>query len=213
MKCDKKYMRLYAVTDRGWIGKKTLAMQVEEAIKGGATCIQLREKEMNDEDFLKEALEIKSLCQTYHVPLFINDNVDVAMKCGADGIHVGQQDMEVSHVRQKISKNMILGVSTQTVEQARMAERNGANYLGVGAVFTTATKLDADSVSTETLKAICKAVSIPVVAIGGINKQNIIKLSGTGIDGVALVSSIFASEDIESECRQLRALADAMVTK
>lgn len=210
MKCDKEFMRLYAVTDRTWLGEKTLAMQVEEALKGGVTCVQLREKEMNEEDFLEEAFAIKVLCGQYNVPFFINDNVDIAIKCGADGIHVGQQDMEASHVRLKIGNQMMLGVSVQTVTQAIKAEQCGADCLGVGAVFATATKPDADTVSLETLQAICKAVSIPVVAIGGINKHNMLRLRDSGIDGVALVSAIFASTNIERECRMLFKLSDTM---
>jgi thiamine-phosphate pyrophosphorylase len=212
MKCDKKTMRLYAVTDRAWVGKQTLYEQVECALKGGATCVQLREKELDTEAFFMEALEIKALCQSYHVPFIINDNVEVAIKCGADGIHVGQQDQEAGNVRELIGEEMILGVSAQTVEQAMLAEKNGADYLGVGSVFPTTTKLDADTVSAETLKAICAAVSIPVVAIGGIYKHNIMQLAGTGVDGVALVSAIFSVEDIENECRMLRRLSEKMVT-
>ena len=211
MKCDKKHMLLYAVTDRTWLNGKNLASQVEEALKGGATCIQLREKDMEEEAFLAEAWEIKALCRKYHVPFIINDNVSVAVKCGADGIHVGQHDMAASNVRALVGDEMILGVSAQTVEQALLAEKNGADYLGVGAVFSTSTKLDADSVSHETVKEICRAVSIPVVAIGGISKHNILQLKGTGVDGVALVSAIFASSDIEKECRGLLALSKEMV--
>lgn len=211
MKFAKEYMRLYAVTDRTWLNGRTLAMQVEEAIKGGVTCVQLREKELNDDDFLEEAFEIKALCKKYSVPFFINDNVDVAIKCGADGVHVGQHDMAATNVREKIGENMILGVSAQTVEQAVEAERNGADCLGAGAVFSTSTKHDADRVSHTTLRAICEAVSIPVVAIGGINRSNIMNLAGTGVDGVALVSAIFASSDIENECRKLLVLSEKMV--
>jgi thiamine-phosphate pyrophosphorylase len=212
MKCDKKTMLLYAVTDRAWVGKQTLYEQVECALKGGVTCVQLREKELDTEAFFTEAIDIKALCQSYHVPFIINDNVEVAIKCEADGIHVGQQDMEAGNVRELIGEGMILGVSVQTVEQAVLAEKTGADYLGVGSVFPTTTKLDADTVSHETLQAICDAVSIPVVAIGGIYKYNIMQLAGTGVDGVALVSAIFGVEDIENECRELRGLSEKMVT-
>jgi thiamine-phosphate diphosphorylase len=211
MKCDKDSLLLYAVTDSTWTDNKTLYMQVEEALKGGATCIQLREKELDDDTFLEEALLIKKLCRVYHVPFIINDNVDIAIQCGADGIHVGQSDMETGNVRKLVGDDMILGVSAQTVEQAVLAEQNGADYLGVGAVFSTSTKLDADMVSYDTLKAICDAVSIPVVAIGGIYKYNIMELAETGVDGVALISAIFASSDIENECRGLLALSKRMV--
>lgn len=211
MKCNKEIMLLYAVTDRAWTGKQTLMEQVEDAIKGGVTCVQLREKELEDEAFLAEAIEMKEICSRYHVPFIINDDVEVAIKCGADGIHVGQKDMEAGNVRALVGKNMMIGVSVQTVEQALAAQNAGADYLGVGAVFTTTTKLDANAVSHKTLKEICETVSIPVVAIGGINKSNILKLSGTGVDGVALVSAIFAAEDIKSECVLLRSLSDEMV--
>lgn len=211
MKYIKEMMLLYAVTDRAWIGKQTLMEQVEGAIKGGITCVQLREKELNQEAFLVEAMEMKALCSQYGIPLIINDNVEIAIKCNAHGIHVGQKDMKAGSVRSLVGDNMIIGVSVQTVEQALDAEKAGADYLGVGAVFTTTTKLDADAVSHETLKEICKAVSIPIVAIGGISKTNILELSGTGVDGVALVSAIFGVEDIELECKSLRLISEKMV--
>ncbi len=211
MKYIKEMMLLYAVTHRAWIGKQTLMEQVEDAIKGGITCVQLREKELDQEAFLAEAMEMKALCSRYGVPLIINDNVEIAIKCNADGIHVGQKDMETGSVRSLVGDNMVIGVSAQTVEQALAAEKAGADYLGVGAVFSTTTKLDANTVSHETLKEICKAVSIPVVAIGGISKSNILELSGTGVDGVALVSAIFGAQDVESECKSLRLLSQKMV--
>ena len=210
MRCTKESMLLYAVTDRTWTGKQTLMEQVEDAIRGGATCIQLREKELDCETFLAEAMEMKSICSRYGVPFIINDDVEIAIHCGADGIHVGQTDMETGNVRSMVGEDMIIGVSAQTVEQAVAAEKAGADYLGVGAVFATSTKLDADSVSHQTLKDICEAVSIPVVAIGGISKANILELSGTGVDGVALVSAIFAAEDIVSECETLRSLSEML---
>lgn len=211
MKCDKKSMRLYAVTDRAWVGKQTLYEQVESALKGGATCIQLREKELDAEDFLQEAKEIKTLCKQYHVPFFINDNVEVAIQCHADGIHVGQDDMPVSQVRKLVGNDMMIGVSAHTVEEALEAEKNGADCLGVGAMFSTTTKTDADLVSQETLRAICRAVQIPVAAIGGINEDNMMQLAGCGIDGVALVSAIFSAQDIEKECQKLLRLSEKMV--
>ena len=211
MECKAEMMRLYAVTDRAWTKEKTLLEQVEDAIKGGATCIQLREKELNEESFLQEALEMRELCSKYHVPFIINDNVDIAIKCQADGIHVGQKDMESGHVRELVGEHMIIGVSAQTVEQAKRAQESGADYLGVGAVFNTSTKLDAADVSMDTLKEICEVVSIPVVAIGGINKGNIMQLSGSGVDGIAVVSAIFAAKDIEKECKELLSLSNEMV--
>lgn len=211
MKCKEEYMRLYAVTDRMWTGKQTLMEQVEDALKGGATCVQLREKELDEEAFLQEAYEMKALCEKYQVPFFINDNVNIAIKCKADGIHVGQDDMEASNVRALVGKDMMIGVSVNCVEQALAAVQAGADCLGVGAMFNTSTKLDADSVSFETLKDICNAVDIPVVAIGGISKENMLQLKGTDVDGVALVSAIFAAEHIEEECKELRLLSETMV--
>ncbi len=211
MKSDKRDLLLYAVTDRAWLGEKTLYEQVEEALLGGATMIQLREKEMDDEDFLREAFEIKDLCRKYKVPFLINDNVEVALKCGADGVHVGQSDMEAGLVREKIGADMILGVSAHTIEQALAAESRGADYLGVGAVFSTSTKSDANAVSYETLRAICKAVKIPVVAIGGISPENVLKLSGSGIAGIAVVSAIFAGGNIKKAAEEMLKLAERTV--
>ena len=211
MKCDKKSMLLYAVTDRAWVGKQSLYQQVECALKGGATCVQLREKELDDEAFLNEAMEISALCRKYGVPFFVNDNVEIAIKCHADGIHVGQEDMEASKVRERVGNDMMIGVSVHSVEEALEAVKNGADCLGVGAMFSTSTKTDVNVMPKETLRDICHAVDIPVVAIGGINKSNISQLAGTGVNGVALVSAIFAADDIESECRLLRKLSEEMV--
>lgn len=212
MKCDKKDLLLYAVTDRHWLNGRTLYSQVEEALKGGATFIQLREKELDEEHFLEEAKEIKELCRRYQVPFVINDNVEIALAVDADGVHVGQSDMEAGDVRAKLGPDKMIGVSAQTVEQAVMAEQNGADYLGVGAVFPTGSKADALEVSHDTLKAICKAVKIPVIAIGGISKENILELSGSGICGIAVISAIFAKDDIEEAARDLRGLTEKMVT-
>ena len=212
MKCDKKDLLLYAVTDRHWLNGRTLYSQVEEALKGGATFIQLREKELNEEHFLEEAKEIKELCRRYQVPFVINDNVEIALAVDADGVHVGQSDMEAGDVRAKLGPDKIIGVSAQTVEQAVMAEQNGADYLGVGAVFPTGSKADALEVSHDTLIAICKAVKIPVIAIGGISKENILELSGSGVCGIAVISAIFAKDDIEEAARELRGLTEKMVT-
>lgn len=213
MKCDKKTMLLYAVTDRAWVGKQSLIQQVESALKGGVTCVQLREKELSDEEFLKEAIEISALCKKYQVPFFINDNVEVAIRCNADGIHVGQEDMKASHVREMVGDNMMIGVSVHSVDEAIQAVENGADCLGVGAVFSTSTKTDVDVLEKDVLHDICCAVDIPVVAIGGINKDNITELRGSGVDGVALVSAIFASDDIENECRVLYKLSEEMVSQ
>ena len=183
MNCDKKDLLLYAVTDRAWLNGETLCSQVEKAIKGGATFIQLREKNLDQKHFLEEALEIQKLSKKYNVPFVINDNVEIAKEIDADGVHVGQSDMEAGNVRKILGGDKIIGVSAQTVEQAVIAEKHGADYLGVGAVFATGSKDDADDVSHETLKAICEAVSIPVIAIGGITKDNVAELSGSGICG------------------------------
>lgn len=211
MKFDKSAMLLYAVTDRAWVGRQTLYEQVECAIRGGVTCLQLREKELDSGSFFEEAEKIKLLCNKSNVPFIVNDNVEIAVKCGADGVHIGQEDMAAAEVRRIIGKDMILGVSAQTVEQAKKAEQDGADYLGAGAVFPTSTKLDAADVPYDTLKEICAAVKIPVVAIGGIKRENIKMLSGSGISGIAVVSAIFAAEDIENECRILKEITSDAV--
>ena len=211
MKCDKKDLLLYAVTDRAWLKGQTLGEQVKEALEGGASFVQLREKALDDAAFLAEAIEIQALCKQYGVPFVINDNVEIALKMNADGVHVGQSDMEAGDVRLLLGKDKILGVSAQTVEQALLAEERGADYLGVGAVFHTGSKADADDVSPETLKAICDAVSIPVVAIGGIGKHNVLELRGSGICGVAVISAIFAERDIRSATAELKALTKEAV--
>ena len=211
MRCDKRHMLLYAVTDRAWTGKQTLYEQVEAALKGGVTCVQLREKELDETAFLQEAKALCALCRRYVVPFIVNDNVEIAIACGADGIHVGQEDLAAGEVRRRVGENMILGVSVHTVEEARQAVRDGADYLGLGAVFPTSTKTDVEQMPNETLRAICDAVDVPIVAIGGINRGNILKLAGSGVDGVALVSAIFSAEDIEGACRELRAMSEEMV--
>ena len=211
MKCDKKDLLLYAVTDRAWLKGQTLGEQVKEALEGGASFVQLREKALDDAAFLAEAIEIQALCKQYGVPFVINDNVEIALKMNADGVHVGQSDMEAGDVRLLLGKDKILGVSAQTVEQALLAEERGADYLGVGAVFHTGSKTDADDVSPETLKAICDAVSIPVVAIGGIGKHNVLELRGSGICGVAVISAIFGAKDIRKATAELKALTERMM--
>ena len=211
MKCDKRMVLLYAVTDRAWTGKQSLYEQVEAALKGGVTCVQLREKELDEESFLKEAIEISELCRRYGVPFFINDNVEIAIKCHADGIHVGQEDMEASSVRERVGDEMMIGVSVHSVDEALEAVKHGADCLGVGSMFTTSTKKDVSVLPKDVLRDICDAVDIPVVAIGGIGKSNISELVGTGMDGVALVSAIFSADDIEEECRVLRKLSEEAV--
>lgn len=212
MKCDKKAMLLYAVTDRAWTGRQSLYEQVEAALRGGVTCVQLREKELDEERFLAEAIEIAALCRRYKVPFLINDNVEIAIRCKADGVHVGQEDMEAAQVRRRVGDDMIVGVSAHCVEEALKAVEAGADYLGVGAMFSTSTKTNVNLLPRDVLHDICSAVDIPVVAIGGIGKVNLSQLAGTGVDGVALVSAIFAADDIESECRLLRQLSEEMVS-
>lgn len=211
MKFAESMLRLYAVTDRSWLGNQTLAQQVEQALRGGATCVQLREKELNDTDFLAEARELKALCARYGVPLIINDNVELALEVDADGVHVGQEDMDARDVRGLIGPDKILGVTAKTLEQAQKAQQAGANYLGSGAVFGSTTKLNARPMTKELLQSICESVQIPVVAIGGIHRGNIAFLAGTGIRGAAVVSGIFSAVDIAEECRILRAEIDKIV--
>lgn len=195
---------VYAVTDRHWVGEKSLLQQTDEALEGGATFVQIREKDLNEEDFEKEALELKALCKKYAVPFVVNDNVELAKKIDADGVHVGQSDMNAVDVRSLLGPDKILGVSAQTVEEAILAEKQGADYLGVGAVFPTGSKDDAIEVPHETLKAICEAVSIPVVAIGGISTANVNLLKGSGICGVAVISAIYGQKDIKAATAVLR---------
>ena len=202
MKFQESMLLLYAVTDRAWTGKQSLYEQIEAAIKGGATMIQLREKKLSKEEFLKEAKEIRALCHTYHIPLIINDDVEIALASGADGVHVGIEDMPVAEIRKKVGQEFIIGATAKTVEQAKMAQEAGADYLGVGAVFPSPTKTNAIRISKEQLQAITQAVSIPVVAIGGINKSNMQELQNTSIAGVALVSEIFSALDIETNTRE-----------
>lgn len=211
MKFDSSALRLYAVTDRAWLGRQTLEAQVEAALRGGATLVQLREKELGDAELLAEAVELRALCHDYGVPLIINDRVEIALRSGADGVHVGQGDMRASDVRALAGEELILGVTARTPAQARDAEAAGADYIGCGAAFGSSTKLDARAITHDELRAVCRSVAIPVVAIGGINAGNILRLAGTGVAGAAIVSGIFASSDIEATCRQLRALSERMV--
>ena len=208
MKLNKKDLILYAVTDRHWLNGKRLYDDVEKAILGGASLIQLREKNLTHEEFKTEALEIQKLCKKYKIPFIINDDVKLAIEINADGIHVGQDDMEAGNVRNLIGNEKILGVSVQTPEEAILAESKGADYLGAGAVFHTDSKSDAVEVSHDTLKKICSSVKIPVVAIGGINAKNIHELSGSGIAGVAVISAIFAADDIKGAARELKILSE-----
>lgn len=205
---------LYAVTDRAWIGSgfpcKSLSEAVSHAIEGGATCIQLREKNLDEETFLSEAIEIGKLCASKKIPLIINDSVNVARESGADGVHIGQSDISLAEARRVLGPDKTIGVSCQTEAQAVQAERDGADYLGVGAVFPTSSKSDADSVPLEMLKSICGAVAIPVVAIGGISRTNAQQLAGSGIAGISVISAIFAQADIVSSARELLHIAQTI---
>ncbi len=200
----KKSLLLYAVTDRHWTGEKTLLEQTEEAIKGGATFIQIREKNLNEQNFEQEALQLKKLCGKYRIPFVVNDNVRLAKKIDADGVHIGQDDMTLPEARKILGGQKIIGVSAQTVQEAVLAETQGADYLGVGAVFQTGSKDDAVEVPLETLKEICKAVKIPVVAIGGITKDNVAGLKDSGICGISVISAIFAQKDITAATEELK---------
>ncbi len=199
-------MRLYAVTDRRWLHGRTLAETVESAIRGGVTIVQLREKDLDEDAFLREAIAMKTVCAKYGVPLIINDNIDIALRSGADGVHVGQKDCAAREARKRLGADKILGVSAATVEEALRAQADGADYIGCGAVFTTATKTNTRPVDNALLTQICAAVQIPVVAIGGITLENAPSLRGTGIAGTAVVSAIFAQDDAEAAARSLRAL-------
>lgn len=207
MKLKREDMLLYAVTDRTWLNGRRLYDQVKETLEGGATIIQIREKALDDESFIKEALEIKTLCSQYNVPLIINDNIDVALKVDADGVHIGQDDMNAKNVRALLGPDKIIGVSAHNVEEALAAVNAGADYLGSGAAFSTDSKSNVNIIDRTELKNICKAVDIPVTAIGGINEKNILELSGLGISGVAVISAIFAADDIKKQTIKLKQLA------
>lgn len=203
-------MRLYAVTDRRWLAGADFVQTVRESLAGGVTFLQLREKDLDEQHFYTEAVAIKALCQEYGVPFVVNDDVDVALRVGADGVHVGQHDMEAGAVRELLGPEKILGVSAQTVAQAVRAQEMGADYLGVGAVFPTGSKDDADAVTLPELAAICQAVTIPVVAIGGITRENLPQLAGTGIAGIAVISAIYAQPDVHAAAADLRAQLDTL---
>lgn len=205
-------MRLYVVTDRTWLNGEPLENAVEKILAAGATFLQLREKDLSDAEFLAEAKKIKPIAKKYKIPFVINDNIEVAMQCGADGVHVGQSDIINRDIRAVIGPDMILGISANTVGTAQRAEQSGADYIGVGAVFGTSTKKDAQAISVERLREICSAVHIPVVAIGGISAENIMQLANSGIDGVAVISAIFARPDPVAATAALRELSDKVVT-
>ena len=204
MKCGKKEVQLYAITDRHWLNGRSLYEVVKESLDGGVTFLQLGEKHLDEDHFLEEAKKLQGLCSEYNVPFIINDNVEIALAINADGVHIGQSDMEMKEAREKLGPDKIIGVSAHTKEEALLAQAQGADYLGVGAVFPTSSKDDAESVSYETLKEICDVVSIPVVAIGGITKDNLHQLSGSGISGISVISAIYAQPDIKEAARELK---------
>ena len=204
MKFNEKMLLLYAVTDQAWVGKQTLLEQIEDALKGGATIIQLREKKLDEDSFVEEAIQVRDLCHKYNVPLIINDNVDVALKSGADGVHVGIEDAPVAEIRKRVSADFIIGATCKTVEQAKIAEAAGADYMGVGAVFPSPTKTNAVRITNDQLREIVSSVAIPAVAIGGISYDNVCELKGSSVSGAAVVSAIFGAEDIEKATALLK---------
>lgn len=211
MRIQKENLLLYAVTDQAWVGRQTLLEQIEDALRSGATCVQLREKSLEKEAFTAEARAVLALCRRYGAPLIINDRVDVALESGADGVHVGIEDAPVAEIRQKTGPDFIIGATAKTVEQARAAEAAGADYLGVGAVFPSPTKQNAIRITAEELRAICASVSIPAVAIGGITRENMGELRGCGMAGIAVVSALFSAADIRAAARELRAAAADLI--
>lgn len=210
MNCTKESICLYLVTDRAWTTNQTLYQQVELALKGGVTCVQLREKELSFEEFLQQAIQLAKLCKAYKVPFIVNDNLQVALQSNADGIHVGQGDIVPKEIRRHAGDRLMIGVSVHTLEQALTAVQDGADYLGVGAVFSTATKSDAEQVPLSVLQEICSNVNVPVVAIGGIQKNNIMQLQSTGVDGVAVVSAILSAQNIQQAAEELKVLSSQM---
>ena len=207
---NKDMLTLYAITDRRYNDKLSLYKQVEEALKGGVTIVQLREKELDEDTFTQEALQLKELCHRYNVPLIINDNLAVALRSGADGIHVGLNDMPIDEIRRRTGRDFIIGATAKTVSQAQTAQSMGADYLGVGAVFPSSTKTDAVRITKERLNEISESVSIPIVAIGGITADNAIELSGSRISGIAVVSSLFGADDIMSTAEVLKKTAERL---
>lgn len=211
MKVKSENLGLYAITDRTWLNNRCLIDDVELALLGGATIVQIREKELDEKLFLKEAKELKLLCDKYKVPMIVNDNVDIAKVVDASGVHIGQSDAEIKEARAKLGVNKIIGVSVRTVNEALKAEKSGADYLGVGAVFSTTTKKDAKDVNLNVLKEICQSVKIPVVAIGGITKDNLLELKASGIVGVAVISAIFARKDIKKSTENLKKILEEVI--
>lgn len=212
MELHRDMLLLYAVTDRSWTGRQTLYDQIQAALEGGVTMVQLREKRLSTQALVEEAVEIKELCHRYHVPLIINDNVEAAVASGADGVHVGITDTPVAEIRKRAGGSFIIGATAKTVAQAIAAEQAGADYLGVGAVFPSPTKQNAIRITLEQLKQICSAVSIPAVAIGGIGRENVAALAGGGMAGIAVVSAIFAEKNIQNAAAELKEVVRKVVS-
>lgn len=204
MRFERDMLLLYAVTDRAWTGKQSLDEQVEEALQGGVTLVQLREKRLSKEQLIEEARRITALCHRYGVPLIVNDDYEAALAAGADGVHVGIEDAPVAAIRARAGKNFIIGATAKTVEQAQRAEHEGADYLGVGAVFPSPTKQSAIRITNEQLRTICASVTIPAVAIGGITQKNVASLKGSDMAGIAVVSAIFGADNILAAARSLK---------
>lgn len=213
MPLAKEQLLLYAVTDRTWVGQQTLLEQIEAALAGGVTLVQLREKALPEEAFLKEAIQVRTLCRRYGVPLLINDNVDVALQSGADGVHVGREDAPVAAIRKRMGRDFLIGATAKTVRQAQLAQEAGADYLGVGAVFPSPTKQSARRITGEQLRDICAAVSIPAVAIGGITRENLSQLRGSAVQGIAVVSALFGAADIRAAARDLKREAQRVLLR
>ena len=207
MNINKETLLLYAVTDRHWLNGRMLEEDVRKCLEGGVTLLQLREKNLDKNKFLEEAITLRSICHEYNVPLIINDDVDIAVLSDADGVHVGQGDMKASDARSKLGPDKIIGVSAHNVEEALLAQQQGADYLGAGAVFSTGTKKDAGNMSFETLCDICRSVSIPVAAIGGITADNMQMLKGSGVSGIAVVSAVFAQKNIVEAAKKLKQIS------
>ena len=211
MKLSKDDLLLYAITDRRNLDKKMFFEKIEEALQGGVTILQLREKELDEDSFINEAIEVKNICRKHGVPLIINDNVNVALKSGADGVHVGIEDMPIDEIRRTVPDSFIIGATCKTVEQAQSAERLGADYMGVGAVFPSPTKKNAVRITREQLKEICASVSIPAVAIGGISLENVDELKDGGMSGIAVVSAVFSADDIQKAASLLKEKANSLI--
>lgn len=211
MKLSKDDLLLYAITDRRNLDKKVFFEKIEEALQGGVTILQLREKELDEDSFINEAIEVKNICRNHGVPLIINDNVNVALKSGADGVHVGIEDMPIDEIRRTVPDSFIIGATCKTVEQAQSAERLGADYIGVGAVFPSPTKKNAVRITREHLKEICASVSIPAVAIGGISLENVDELKDGGMSGIAVVSAVFSADDIQKAASLLKEKAKSLI--